>query len=102
MARYRTFSPDFKIQVVLALLSKEKTSSQLCQEHKLTDSLLYRWRQEFLERAPSVFGSSEQETAAAQARIAELERMVGRLTMEVEAAKKVSTALTSRSAHNGR
>jgi transposase-like protein len=101
MAKYRTFSPDFKLHVVLELLGKEKTSSQLCQEHKITDTLLYRWKQEFLERAPSVFSSSQQETAAAQARIAELERMVGRLAMEVEAAKKVSTVLSSRSPHSG-
>ncbi len=101
MPRYRTFTPEFKIQVVLQLLSKEKTPSQLCQEHKIADALLYRWKQEFLERAPSLFGSAEQETATAQARIAELERMVGRLTMEVEAAKKVSTVLNSRSPHNG-
>ena len=35
-------------------------------------------------------------------RIAELERMVGRLTMELEAVKKASNILTSLSTRNGR
>jgi hypothetical protein len=38
----------------------------------------------------------------AQARVAELERMVGRLTLELEAAKKASTIWASRSTKNGR
>ncbi len=35
-------------------------------------------------------------------RIAELERLVGRLTLELDAAKKASSILTSLSSRNGR
>jgi transposase-like protein len=87
---------------VLQLLSKEKTPSQLCPEPKRTDSVLYRWKQEGQDRAPSVFGAPEQEAAVAHARIAELERRGGRLTMEGEAAKQASAVLGSRSPPNGR
>jgi transposase len=54
--------------------------------------VLSRWRQEFLQRAPTLF---EQNTVSDQrdARIAELERMIGRLTLELEMAKKVSSVL---------
>lgn len=45
-----------------------------------------------LENAPLLFQTREQDTQE-QARIAELERMIGRLTLELEVAKKASTML---------
>jgi transposase-like protein len=92
--KVRSFSPAFKVQVVLELLAREKTASEICREHQIKDSLLYRWKQEFLDRAPAIF---EQPTNGEPARIAELERVIGRLTVELEASKKVSSWLNSRS-----
>jgi transposase len=101
MQKHRTFKPEFKARVILQLLSGEKSAAQICREHRLSDQLLANWKKQFLENADSIFdqvrdGSLEQE------RIAELERMVGRLTMELEAAKKASLLLTPRSQRNGR
>ena len=53
-----------------------------------------RWRQEFLERADEIF-PTRSSRGDEQERIAELERMVGRLTIELETAKKASHILTS-------
>ena len=93
----RRFSPEFGGQVVLELVRGERSAVEICRAHQLKDSLLYRWKQEFLERASQVFGARDQsELARQQQRIAELERMVGCLTMELEAAKKVSAWLGSR------
>src|SRR6266498_1096318 len=101
MQKHRSFKPEFKARVILQLLSGEKSAAQICREHRLSDQLLANWKKQFLENADSIFdqvrdGSFEQE------RIAELERMVGRLTMELEAAKKASLLLTPRSQRNGR
>jgi len=51
----RKFTPQFKAKVVLELLSGAKTLAQACREHGIRDSLLYKWRREFLEWAPRVF-----------------------------------------------
>ena len=56
-----------------------------CRYYGIKDSLLYKWRREFLEKAPMVFEERRGHLAEYEARIAELERMVGRLTMELEA-----------------
>ncbi len=94
--RPRQFSPQFKFDVVMQLLTHQKTITELCREHQLKDSLVYRWRDEFLARAPLVFDrDGRTPVAAEQARIAELERMVGRLTMELEILKKASILLGS-------
>ena len=90
--KHRTYSPEFKAQAVLAVLSGSQTAAEICREHQIKPDLFSHWKAAFLDNAAKVF---ERETALdpQQARIAELERMVGRLTVELEVAKKASTLL---------
>ena len=85
----RHYSAQFKAQVVLQVLMGEKTSSEICRSHKLHASVLNRWRKEFLEHADSIF-ESDSASQADQQRIADLERLVGQITMQLEIAKKAS------------
>ena len=101
MQKHRTFKPEFKARVILQLLSGEKSAAQICREHRLSDQLLANWKKQFLENADSIF-DQVRDASVEQERIAELERMVGRLTMELEAAKKASLLLTPHSQRNGR
>jgi len=92
MAKRRSFTPEFKAKVVLEVLIEDKSMAQASREYGIKDSVLSRWKQEFIERSPKVF---EQGTLRddRDERIAELERMVGRLAMELEMSKKVSNHL---------
>lgn len=100
----RTFTSQFKLETVLEYLQGHKSVAQICRERDITDNLLYRWKQQFAERAPDIFDHAAPHPGhdAAQDRIAELERMVGRLTMELDILKKAGALLTSRSNGNGR
>jgi len=55
----RKLTAEFKSQVVLELLARQRTAGGICRGHQIKDSLLYGWKQEFLERAPSVFALGE-------------------------------------------
>lgn len=101
MSKRRTFTPEFKTQVILEELTGAKDQAEICREHRLRSQVFSRWRKEFLERAPEIF-ATEPSRGDEQKLIAELERMVGRLTMELEGAKKASNILTSLSTRNGR
>jgi len=92
VAKRRKFTPEFKARVVLEMLVEGKSLAQTSREYKIKDSVLSRWKAEFLERSPRLF---EQGVARDERdeRIEELERMVGRLAMELEMAKKVSRHL---------
>ena len=92
MARRRRFSPEFKVRVVLKWISGIKTQAEACREYSLSPQTVSRWKTEFVEKAPQLFRNKEHESAE-QVRIAELERMVGRLSLELEVAKKVSAML---------
>jgi transposase len=101
MEKRRKFAPEFKVQVVLELLSGAKTVAEVCREHQLASQVVSSWREEFIRRAPEIF-TKDQRQSPEQQRIADLERLVGRLTMELEVAKKVSSILASPSSNSGR
>ncbi len=92
MAKRRTFSPEFKAKVVFEMLLDGKSLAQASREYRVKDSVLSRWKQEFIERSPKVFEPDRRRDDRDE-RIAELERMVGRMAMELEMAKKVSNHL---------
>ena len=100
MSKRRKFSSQFKSQVVLQLLAGEKSMAELCREQQLTAQMVGNWRQQFLAAASRAF-ESEAIRSAEQERIAELERMVGRLMMELEIAKKASGMLAGVRSRNG-
>lgn len=90
----RTYTAQFKLETVLEALRGEKSVVQICRERGIKDSLYYKWRDQFLEQAPQIFGEKAARPQEEQGqRIAELERMVGRLAMENEILKKASSIL---------
>ena len=90
MVERRKFSAEFKAKVVLEILRGEKGLLEASREYEIKDTVLSRWKQEFLERAADLFRQGESEAAQRdKEHIAELERLVGRLTLELDVAKKV-------------
>jgi transposase len=100
MPKARTFTAQFKAQAVLEVISGAKTSGEVCRQYQIHPNVFSRWKATFLEQAPSVF-NQEETRSVEQERIAELERVLGRLTMELEVAKKASSMLGSLPSRNG-
>jgi len=92
MSKRRTYTSELKAAVVLAVITGTKTAAEVCREYRIKLSLLTRWKQQFLAQADQIF-RGDQERQQAEARIRELERMVRRLTLQLEMAKKASLML---------
>ena len=101
MRKHREFKPAQKSRAVLQVLTGEKSAAQICRELQIAESLLSRWKKQFLEHASTLF-EKESPSARNDERVAELERLVGRLTLELEASKKVSSLLSDHTNKNGR
>jgi len=86
MAERRKFSETFKRQVVEELLSQSSTLAQLSRRYDISSGLILHWKKRY-EEGGLVEGPSQTEKELL-ARNAELERMVGRLTMENDLLKK--------------
>ena len=96
----RSFSAEFKAELVLSVLMGEKSQAEVCREHQLSAQQFGNWKKQFLENAAHAFEKPQNDEEVEQ--IAELERMVGRLTMQLEIAKKASSLLISSSKRNGK
>ena len=86
--KYRKFTAHQKTEIVLASLRGHKTMTELCREHDIADSLLRKWREQFLAAgAERLSGKAERtEVDELRQRVAKLEQALGRKTMEVEIA----------------
>lgn len=94
MTKRRKFTPEFKARVVLEMLNEGKSIAEASREYQIKDMIISRWKKEFIERSPLLFETGASSDDRDQ-RIAELERMVGRLATELEMSKKVSRFLNS-------
>ncbi|MYA68513.1 transposase [Candidatus Poribacteria bacterium] len=50
----RTFTAEYKTEVVLDALRGESSQVELCRQHNLSEDQLSKWKQQFLENAVSV------------------------------------------------
>jgi transposase-like protein len=99
--RRRSFTPQLKARVALEVLAGLKGQAEVARHHKLKPELIARWEYVALEGLETLFDAGERRDRD-QDRIAELERMVGRLTMELEVAKKASALLPPTLRRDGR
>jgi transposase-like protein len=77
------FSPECKARAVLQVLQDPGSVARICGELQVDESLLSNWKEQFTKQAGSIF-EKEQAAADANERVAELERLVGRLRRELE------------------
>jgi transposase len=99
MRNQRSFSLEFKRQVVEELLSGESRPAQLCRRHNISSSLLYHWKRQYNR---GKFDNEPTDEAALKDRIEKLERLVGKLTLENELLKRGLQNSLSQSRRNGR
>ena len=97
----RSFSSEFKAQIVLQYLSGEASQAELCRKHNLKPNLIAHWKTAVLERLHTVF-EADLAIDAERVRITELEQLVGRQAYELDILKKASRLLSGPSTKNGR
>lgn len=86
----RQFTREFKIKVVQAYESGTP-AAELSRRYDVHQNLIYIWADQYRANPEEAFRGSNRASdspMAAEQRIAELERMVGRLTVENDVLKK--------------
>jgi transposase len=90
----RRFTREFKLQVICAV-EAGKPVAQVAREHQLHPTLIRRWQHEHQHYAERAFLGNGN-IYKYEARIAELERLIGQLTMENALLKKALLRLEAR------
>ena len=82
----RQFTREFKLQV-LREIEAGKSAAQAAREHQVHPTLIGRWQKQQAQYAQQAFAGNGQ-AYTEEARIADLERKIGQLTMENDLLKK--------------
>ncbi len=91
MGHHRKFTVTFKQQVVEEVLSGRFSAAHIARKYDLTSGTVSTWIQKYqLGYFGAVLDSVENDPAHLRAKIAELERMVGKLAVENDALKKTA------------
>ena len=95
MAKRRRFTAKFKAEVVREALLGDSSQAELCRRHNLSENQVSTWKRQYLEHAETFFESAttEKQSSESADRIAQLEQLVGRLTLAMEIQKKALTLL---------
>ena len=94
MATRRRFTNVFKRMVVEESLSGAATQAQLSRQYNISPQLIIRWRKDYT--AGKLVRDNDPDLLVRDARIRELERMVGKLAMENELLKKAAAFMEAR------
>lgn len=99
MRMRRTFTKEFKRRVVEELLSGTTTAASQCRKYNIAYPVLVHWKKAYSDGRLDNEPTTE---AGYQDKLAELERMVGRLTMENELLKKALKLASRYQKSNGK
>ena len=94
MKKKNTYKPEFKLKVVLELLSGQYTLNEVAGKYQIAPSTLSGWHKQFQEQATEIFrqgkSNNEKELDEKEREIAILQQKVGELIMERDWLKKKS------------
>jgi transposase len=86
-SKRRTYTREFKLKV-LNEIDAGKSQAQAAREYQLSETAIYKWRQQLNRYKEKAF-AGQGKAYTDEAHVNELERMVGRLTMENDFLKKL-------------
>jgi transposase-like protein len=88
----RRIDPETKLAAVLEGLKGESSIADICRKYQISESLYYRWRDKFLEAGRQALASRNGAGGekVVKARIAALERIIGKQAVKIEILKKIT------------
>src|ERR1017187_9749280 len=104
----RVFSEEFKKQKVKEIEQNQIRVCDVCKIYDVSDVAVYKWIYKYSQHLKKgikqvvEFESEHERSKKLQARVAELERIVGQKQMEVDIKKKFSTTSSTGSKSTGK
>ncbi|TRM11447.1 IS3 family transposase [Lentibacillus cibarius] len=96
----KSYTPEFKSQIVLEILKEEKSMSQIASENEVHVNQLHKWKTHFLQEMPQVFEKQNKDKEKIKAdyekQLDNLYSEVGKLTTQLSWLKKNLASTTTR------
>lgn len=82
----RKFTGNFKFQAVMEYLKNESNRSEIARAYQIDPKLLTLWKSQFIKNGYKIFDSGK--TDENIQKISELEKIIGKQTVEISLLKK--------------
>jgi putative transposase len=87
----RKFGSEQKAQIVLAIIKNEVSAIESSKKHEIAPGLIYKWRDEFLEKAHTVF-EVDKDDQKTDKKMKHYEHVISKLTTQNDFLDKVLAA----------
>jgi transposase-like protein len=88
MKKRRSFSKEFKREIVETVVSGQATAAEISRQYHISPMLISKWKKDYKE-GKFFENNNSTDIARLKLKVKELERLVGELTMENRMLKKV-------------
>ena len=89
----RKWTVDDKLSIVMEGLKGIRSVSDICREHKLSQTQYYKWRDRFLEGGKRGLVNGYEKVSNNDAEIERLQQIIGKQAVQIEVLKKTEKIL---------
>jgi transposase len=86
--KQRKWTGDEKLAIVMEGLKEKRSVADICREHRISQTLYYRWRDKFLEAGKKGLVNGISDGNAYKAEIEKLQKIIGKQAIQIEILKK--------------
>lgn len=94
--KQRKWTVEEKLAIVLAGLKEKMSVAEVCREHKISQTLYYRWRDKFLEGGKRALVNGASDDSGYRAEIEKLQKIIGKQAIQIEILKKTEELMGTR------
>jgi transposase-like protein len=92
----RNWTVDEKLAIVVEGLKEKRSVSDICREHRISQTLYYRWRDKFLVAGKKGLVNGCQDDNIYRVEIERLQKIIGKQAIQIEILKKTDDLLGTR------
>ena len=92
----RKWTAKEKLAIVMEGLKEKRSVADICREHKISQTLYYKWRDKFLEGGKKGLVNGAGDGNVYKAEIEKLQKIIGKQAIQIEILKKTEELFGTR------
>ncbi len=94
--KQRKWTGEEKLAIVMEGLKEKRSVAEICREHKISQTLYYRWRDKFLEGGKKALVNGSSDDNGYKAELEKLQKIIGKQAIQIEILKKTEELFGTR------
>ena len=94
--KQRKWEVEEKLAIVMEGLKEKRSVADICREHRISQTLYYRWRDKFLEAGKRGLVNGAGDDNIYKSEIEKLQKIIGKQAIQIEILKKTEEMFGAR------